>query len=792
MEHTCSCCDVSQQPTTASTATAVGKCTNCIKAASKRCSRCKAAWYCSVECQVIDWPRHKGLCKVPVADKETRSKPEPPPAPAAAASTSSVPAKVSTRASPISDAIQLLYPFVTEAKLKELMTAGDTQTIYELINAALAYDDMEKLDMLIRSGIDINGDQIHNPLTYASILKNGRAFTRLLNVENIDTNRPFLSKGGRVETPLGVACKLLDAYYVDMLLENKADANIDVRVARRVKVKHPKSADSAAAASASAAASSSAAAEPEEKDTIEEMEMNMPPLILALSASVQADETMNSDEMWKETQLTRVSSAHKIVDLLLKHKVNPNVRIPNAHTYKDIGGTPALYIALQTHAVLVEMGCAPPCFIRPFETPQNVAPWRDQTCNNLEDATKQQYTPWWLKFAMRSRTAADEHVSNMVTQLLEAGADPNIDYKIDGRRNNTAPLLILCAGSADLLGVSHLLFYNATPCARSTPSKFTALMTVCDILKDIYAARVLMNNASETVSSTDHRSLEERTLERSQLANKLVKDACRRRMCIMLMLLGANIDYKLDATYAEPVSESAETTPELLSSNEIKRGLEKQKDKLCVLTEMPTTISRDATRIIRLYNYVNATDVEGNTALHYATTWGFLDGVDILLNNGANPTLRNNSGFTAMDYSVKNDIEHHMTTMTRALLQSQYGAEIRASNPDGLGALLEIIELEDRAVPKDVPCAAEQKDGTQEECHPDPILETMPPVVGHNVVRRSPNSEALCPLERSAFDAIVKRALHLPYPTASTAPPANAPSTASVVAPVQDDVKATQ
>jgi hypothetical protein len=37
-------------------------CAKCGKAASNRCSRCKNEWYCSRECQVADWKRHKILC----------------------------------------------------------------------------------------------------------------------------------------------------------------------------------------------------------------------------------------------------------------------------------------------------------------------------------------------------------------------------------------------------------------------------------------------------------------------------------------------------------------------------------------------------------------------------------------------------------------------------------------------------------------------------------------------------------------------------------------------------------
>ena len=36
---------------------------NCLNSPSSRCSKCKCIFYCSKECQVADWRRHKKACR---------------------------------------------------------------------------------------------------------------------------------------------------------------------------------------------------------------------------------------------------------------------------------------------------------------------------------------------------------------------------------------------------------------------------------------------------------------------------------------------------------------------------------------------------------------------------------------------------------------------------------------------------------------------------------------------------------------------------------------------------------
>ena len=38
------------------------KCEECGALATQRCSRCKQAWYCSRDCQLRQWKKHKAIC----------------------------------------------------------------------------------------------------------------------------------------------------------------------------------------------------------------------------------------------------------------------------------------------------------------------------------------------------------------------------------------------------------------------------------------------------------------------------------------------------------------------------------------------------------------------------------------------------------------------------------------------------------------------------------------------------------------------------------------------------------
>lgn len=40
------------------------KCEECGDPATQRCSKCKVAWYCSRDCQLRQWKKHKAICKM--------------------------------------------------------------------------------------------------------------------------------------------------------------------------------------------------------------------------------------------------------------------------------------------------------------------------------------------------------------------------------------------------------------------------------------------------------------------------------------------------------------------------------------------------------------------------------------------------------------------------------------------------------------------------------------------------------------------------------------------------------
>lgn len=51
------------------------KCEECGDLATQRCSKCKMAWYCSRDCQLRQWKKHKPICGV-FAEQKAKSSEE--------------------------------------------------------------------------------------------------------------------------------------------------------------------------------------------------------------------------------------------------------------------------------------------------------------------------------------------------------------------------------------------------------------------------------------------------------------------------------------------------------------------------------------------------------------------------------------------------------------------------------------------------------------------------------------------------------------------------------------------
>lgn len=56
----------------AEVSTIIKQCSNCSQATDnmKRCGKCKTTFYCSKECQNVDWGKHKSFCIVPTSWSE--------------------------------------------------------------------------------------------------------------------------------------------------------------------------------------------------------------------------------------------------------------------------------------------------------------------------------------------------------------------------------------------------------------------------------------------------------------------------------------------------------------------------------------------------------------------------------------------------------------------------------------------------------------------------------------------------------------------------------------------------
>lgn len=81
---------------------------------------------------------------------------------------------------------------------------------------------------------------------------------------------------------------------------------------------------------------------------------------------------------------------------------------------------------------------------------------------------------------------------------------------------------------------------------------------------------------------------------------------------------------------------------------------------------------------------LQAADLDGNTALHYASAYGHLKAIRTLMAAGANPIARNKSNWTAVSYSSTVQAEVYFKGLVMSQQQQQQLAEGQARR-DGEG-----------------------------------------------------------------------------------------------------------
>ncbi|KAI8595679.1 ankyrin repeat-containing domain protein [Dissophora ornata] len=61
---------------------------------------------------------------------------------------------------------------------------------------------------------------------------------------------------------------------------------------------------------------------------------------------------------------------------------------------------------------------------------------------------------------------------------------------------------------------------------------------------------------------------------------------------------------------------------------------------------------------------LNHRDEEGSTALHHAAAYGHLQTISLLIEKGSSATIKNNGGWTALDFAYSDKVSAHMEGTT--------------------------------------------------------------------------------------------------------------------------------
>ncbi|KAG9326524.1 hypothetical protein KVV02_007673 [Mortierella alpina] len=74
--------------------------------------------------------------------------------------------------------------------------------------------------------------------------------------------------------------------------------------------------------------------------------------------------------------------------------------------------------------------------------------------------------------------------------------------------------------------------------------------------------------------------------------------------------------------------------------------------------------------VLNLGADLNHRDEEGNTALHHAAAYGHLQTITLLIERGSSATIKNNGGWTAVDFAYSDKVSAHMEDCWRSLGRS--------------------------------------------------------------------------------------------------------------------------
>lgn len=83
--------------------------------------------------------------------------------------------------------------------------------------------------------------------------------------------------------------------------------------------------------------------------------------------------------------------------------------------------------------------------------------------------------------------------------------------------------------------------------------------------------------------------------------------------------------------------------------------------------------------IVEYHVNIDERDIEGNTALHYAASYGHLEIIAFLINQGADFSLTNKKGWRALDYSFSKECAVFLTACVLDFLEEQKKKKKRMS-----------------------------------------------------------------------------------------------------------------